>query len=254
MAAYNTEKVELEDALQTSVVAGARGEVLRQAVQTYLAGKAAAYGTVFSPELQLHMREREDDLRAIYQDKYWSVAPEIDPRTGFVDYKVMEEEQLEILGEAEALGLDPENIKYRARIDNDVVQTLLVQYREDQEALKFWWDLERRIMEEFGLLDSWERWRDSRFQKLLRENDNTVGRGGYTLDTLKEAISEEKKRMREFFDPKSAHASGADLERMLLRWGYMKPEQALNEITKQENVAALEQEVGYWGPAPAQAQ
>jgi hypothetical protein len=254
MAAYNTEKVELEDALQASVVAGARGEVLRQAVQTYLAGKAAAYGTVFSPELQLHMREREDDLRAIYQDKYWSVAPEIDPRTGFVDYKLMEEEQLDILREAETLGLNPENIKYRARVANDVVQTLLVQYREDQEALKFWWDLERRVMEEFGLLDSWERWRDSRFSQTIRENDNTVGRDGWTLDTLKEAVSEEKKRMREFFDPRSAHASGADLERMLLRWGYMKPEQALNEITKQEMVAALKQEVSGWGPAPAVAQ
>ena len=189
--------------------------------------------------------------------------------TDFVDYSDVEPERIEILKAAEAAGLDPENITNRRMTGNGEVDTLLTQYRQDQEALKYWWDMERMYVEQFSegpeggkgdLLAAWMTYKQNYFdtyylEDVSREGPNQiVGKQGATLAALLDAVNSYKRTMRESHIPGADYLTGADLERVLLRWGYITPQQARNEDTIKQLSEELGQEVSGWGPAPAVAQ
>jgi len=265
---YREAKERLAEELMTEVRAGAKGEVLRDAVQTYLSKKSTTYAGVFSPELQEYMQSREDDPEKILRDRYWSVEPRTYAGTDFVDYSGVEDERREILKEAVAAGLDPDNITYRPMTDNGEVDTLLTQYRQDQEALKYWWDMERMYVEQFSegpkggkgdLLAAWENYKQYYFDTYYLESvsdigpNQIVGKQGATLAALLDAVNSYKRTMRESHIPGVDYLTGADLERVLLRWGYITPQQARNEDTIKQLSEELGQEVSGWGPAPLRA-
>jgi len=60
--------------------------------------------------------------------------------------------------------------------------------------------------------------------------------------------------MRENHIPGVDYLTGAPLERVLLRWGYITPQQAKNETTIQQLGAELGQEMGAWDQPPVAAQ
>ena len=152
---------------------------------------------------------------------------------------------------------------------NDV-DTLLVQYRQDQKALKYWWDMERMFMEQFSegppggkgdLLGAWMKYKTTYFDEQYKDSvsdkefpSQIVGKQGATLAPLLDLINEYKRAMRENHIPGVDYLTGAPLERILLRWGYIKPDQAQNEDTMKQLGAELGQEMGAWDQPPVAAQ
>ena len=268
---YRDAKTRYGEELMAEVRAGAKGEVLRNAVQTYLSKKANGYDTVFSPELQDYIQSGKDDPEELFRDRYWGVEPRIYLGTKFVDYSGVEPERIEILKEAAAAGLNPDNITNRRSSGNGEVDTLLTQYRQDQEALKYWWDMERMYMEQFSegppggkgdLLAAWMKYKQSDFDKYyvkyVSEGPNKIvgTHPQATLANLLELINNYKRAMRENHIPelKGISLTGAELERVLLRWGYIRPDQAKNETTIKQLSAELGQEMGAWDQPPVAAQ
>ena len=137
----------------------------------------------------------------LFRDRYWSITPGIDLRTGTPDFELQQKERAEVLREAASIGIPPHNISTRgpasrnsdpakAKIINDVIG----KYHDDIEYLRVnYWNPIKTIIDESGMRNYYTEWKNSNFPSLFTDSTKKEGQA---FNVFMTNLREVKKQLR----------------------------------------------------------
>jgi len=201
---FRTESETLQETLDRQIRAGRSGERLRKSIQEFKSDQAKLFQHLMSKDLeQLRQERRSDDIVLLLRDRYWgSELPEND-ETGELDFAFRDLSRAAILLEAKSLGIDPEQVTSRnpGRFRGfPMLQTKMLEYEDDMETLRPYWQLPERVIRDKRLLHQY------RIRDMIPRDEWSPA-----LRRAEKLVTSERRKFRR---------RSRRIDQILLKWGY----------------------------------
>ena len=172
------------DGLIPRLEAGVERGDLRDAIQDHLLKKHLSWLSNIPAHVEEVKGLEKKPILELFRDRYWSITPGIDLRTGTPDFELQQKERAEVLREAASIGIPPHNISTRgpasrnpdpakAKLINDVIG----KYHDDIEYLRVnYWNPIKTIIDESGMKDYYTEYKESNFPGLYTDSNTEQGK------------------------------------------------------------------------------